>query len=68
MVQAAYRANSAQPDARQKLIGAIHSIAGRDLILEFHSQKNAQGGVVSSPARSQQSNVPNGVRCKGQPL
>ena len=62
MVQAAYRTNSAQPDARQRLIAAIHSIAGRELILEFYTQKNVQNGSANSAPRQQQQ--PDGSRVR----
>jgi hypothetical protein len=60
--QAAYRANSAQPDARQRLIAAIHSIAGRELILEFYTQKNVQNGSANSAARQTQQSDGSRVR------
>ena len=51
ILQAAYAAGSDQPDARQRLVAAIHSIAGREVIMDFYDREGqAQGGSAGSSA------------------
>jgi murein tripeptide amidase MpaA len=52
-LQADYGVNWAQPDARQQLVAAIHGIAGRELISDFHDQRRDAQDRSAAPATCQ---------------